>query len=77
MPRWFHRFYAWLFGYFWLPCPICKEYFGGHEWPLGSNWWIEPGRGYGVCKNCTAEANRRNAESGFPQWKNLPNISIK
>jgi hypothetical protein len=19
-------------GYFWLPCPICREMFGGHEW---------------------------------------------
>lgn len=29
--RWFHKFYAKTFGYFWLPCPICGEYFGGHE----------------------------------------------
>lgn len=26
-----HRLYAWLFGYFWLPCPICGRMFGGHE----------------------------------------------
>jgi hypothetical protein len=23
--------YAWLFGYFWLPCPLCGRYFGGHQ----------------------------------------------
>lgn len=20
-------------GYFWLPCPLCGQMFGGHEWP--------------------------------------------
>lgn len=30
-PRWFHRVWAWLFGYFWLPCPDCGRMFGGHE----------------------------------------------
>jgi hypothetical protein len=29
--RFFHRLYAYLFGYFWLPCPICGQRFGGHE----------------------------------------------
>ena len=29
--RRYHQLHAWLFGYFWLPCPICEEYFGGHE----------------------------------------------
>ena len=31
LPRWMHKMYAKVFGYFWLPCPICGEYFGGHE----------------------------------------------
>ena len=30
--RRFHRYYANAFGYFWLPCPICGENYGGHEW---------------------------------------------
>lgn len=30
--RWKHRLYADTFGYFWKPCPICTEPFGGHEW---------------------------------------------
>lgn len=29
--RFLNRVYAFVFGYFWLTCPICKEYFGGHE----------------------------------------------
>ena len=25
------KLYADFFGYFWLPCPICGKFFGGHE----------------------------------------------
>ena len=31
MPRWVHKAYARANGYFWLPCPRCGHYFGGHE----------------------------------------------
>lgn len=31
IPRVLHRVYAYLNGYFRLPCPLCGEYFGGHE----------------------------------------------
>lgn len=31
MPRFLHRIYAAVMGYFWLPCPLCGEFFGGHE----------------------------------------------
>ena len=31
-PRWTHRLYAHLFGYFWTSCPTCGREFGGHEW---------------------------------------------
>ena len=31
LPRWTHRVYARLLGYFWLPCPQCGRMFGGHE----------------------------------------------
>jgi hypothetical protein len=31
MPRSWHRFYAWVMNYFWLPCQVCGEMFGGHE----------------------------------------------
>lgn len=26
-----NRLWAWLNGYFWLRCPACGEWFGGHE----------------------------------------------
>ncbi len=32
LPRWMHRLRAWAGGYFWLPCPLCRRPFGGHEW---------------------------------------------
>jgi len=31
MPRWMHRAWARIGGYFWLPCPECGRMFGGHE----------------------------------------------
>lgn len=31
LPRCVHRAWAALAGYFWMPCPICGRYFGGHE----------------------------------------------
>ena len=30
LPIWIHYWYARIFGYFWLPCPICGKMFGGH-----------------------------------------------
>lgn len=52
-PRWLHRLYARLRGYFWLPCPLCGEMTGGHEWrdtlPLGG------GRGRATCPRCPVE----------------------
>ena len=62
LPRWIHRRYAELLGYFWLPCPLCGRLSGGHEWD-GFNPRAsmpvpgEPNRYRGVCPSCT----RRNA----------------
>jgi len=55
-PRFLHRAYALLRGYFWLPCPMCGKKFGGHEWRtvnasipiMGS-----PGKGRGICQRCS------------------------
>ncbi len=57
LPRFLHRFYAVLMGYFWLPCPICGEYFGGHEW---TNWQEVPdpnslGNELCICDACAAK----------------------
>lgn len=53
-PRFLHRIYAWLNCYFWLPCDLCDEYFGGHEWTdrhvsISAN---DFGISTGVCTKC-------------------------
>lgn len=30
-PRWLAKFLAWIGRYFWIPCPICRQYFAGFE----------------------------------------------
>lgn len=66
--RWLNQRYAQLHGYFWLPCPVCGQRFGGHEWRREIN--KEFGRGYhitdiptpgsgptvgtGICPDCIA-----------------------
>lgn len=62
-----HQLYAALCGYFWLPCPLCSQEFGGHEWrdidgkssviteTVGKDGLRETG--FGICPDCT-EAGR-------------------
>lgn len=52
--RFYNMVYAFIFAYFWLPCPRCGEYFGGHEWNLNDpNQSIYNNHtGYAICKNC-------------------------
>lgn len=70
MMRLAHKLYANLFGYFWLPCPVCGEHFGGHEVSAFSGAVIvekEDGpHAYCVCSknSCQEEAKRR---SGMPR----------
>ena len=47
-------------GLFWLPCPLCKKNFGGHEWKesIGDAF-----RGEGVCPKCVGEAKKINKEN--------------
>jgi len=56
-----HEFYARTHRYFWLPCPLCGEEFGGHEWQdidgKPSAIFREPeapNKGTGICPKCTA-----------------------
>ncbi|HUT59316.1 MAG TPA: hypothetical protein VNA25_15815 [Phycisphaerae bacterium] len=66
-PRWWWRFrwlswlYAYLFHYFWLPCPICGRQFGGHEWLPDHALMLSLHKGIAVCPNCGDEAKRRNS----------------
>lgn len=63
--------YAREHGYFWLPCPLCGEQFGGHEWggPPGYEHTIpdpdDPMLGHGICPACTM-AGRGNEAWGIP-----------
>lgn len=54
LPRWFHRWYAHHFGYFWIVCRYCGQYFGGHEsgeLPLV----MEPGLYRTPCRRCARD----------------------
>ncbi len=63
LPRWMHRLYAGLGGYFWLPCPLCGRFFGGHEWRLPHQTWFESiGSGRPVCPGCAGSAVVRQRE---------------
>ncbi len=67
-PRFIARFFAWLLGYFWLPCPVCKEPFAGFECsPPSAGVIVEEADGqhmYGVClkPGCMAEGQRQRAQ---------------
>jgi hypothetical protein len=57
----FKKLYAYLFGYFWLPCDLCGEYFGGFEWVhygVSSIYEGEyKGLAKGICPKCTSILN--------------------
>ena len=67
MTRYFHRMYAKIFGYFWVPCPICGEPFGGHEIrDIKTAHVVIDGKSWNVCPkdSCNSEAISRN----IGQW---------
>jgi hypothetical protein len=69
-----HRLYAALRGYFWEPCPLCGQHFGGHEWKdrVGKPSTIPapdgtPGHFAGICPDCT-RAGRGQPEPETVIW---------
>lgn len=53
LPRWMHHLWAVMWGFFWLPCPVCTRPFGGHEtngW--GHTLWLRDGSGKMTCPRC-------------------------
>jgi hypothetical protein len=52
-PRWLHREYARVAGYFWLPCSRCNRMFGGHE--TGGTDWVTDARGWCTCWRCPTD----------------------
>ena len=55
--RLLNRIYAFLGGYFWLPCPVCGENFGGHEASFNAVL-VDDGTARCVCykESCNHEA---------------------
>jgi len=81
LPRKLHKLYANLFGYFWLPCPICGCKFGGHEWNSDYCLWMTDGHGTGVCDECgkyllKIERKYENLREYYPMWKGNTQIDI-
>lgn len=73
----FHKLYANTFGYFWLPCPICDELFGGHE-ASGIHLMSTLSSGQSVCPNCEDEAKNRNKDVfGVYELKDVPRLHYR
>lgn len=63
LPRWCHQLYAYVMGYFWIPCPICRRPFGGHEW--AATLYTSQFTGRGVCQSCVGAAQHYNRINGY------------
>ena len=55
-PRFINQFYAFVCGYFWLPCPLCGRMYGGHECTESVPTTIHSGKM--VCSLCSEEARQ-------------------
>jgi hypothetical protein len=56
--RTLNKLYAAVAGYFWVACPLCNQYFGGHEWRgiHGHSSTVRNSSGVsesGICPDCT------------------------
>lgn len=75
-PRFLARFFAWFAGYFWLPCPVCKEPFAGFEALPGAGCVIvteaDGDHMYSVCPKpaCQAEGERNRMDYMQRHWNN-------
>ena len=70
-PRFAARFWAWLNGYFWLPCDVCGESFAGFEHVWGVPAMCDDGRTYGVCPKPSCQKCTQEAWPDFPMGKPL------
>lgn len=66
-PRWFAHLWAWMLGYFWIPCKVCGRPFGGQE-----TGWIalpseKPGVQWSICRarRCQDAARAIEEERGI------------
>lgn len=68
LPRWIHQLYAWVNGYYWLPCPRCGRWTGGHEGGCSRDpcaVMVDATSGQIVCQDCCqgAEAHEAAADA--------------
>lgn len=60
-----HRWYAFVFGYAWGPCPLCGREFGGHQWKDRkgkiSRIPVTPGTFRAICPACTIAGKGRES----------------
>lgn len=68
--RLYNHLYALFNRYFWLPCPLCGKYFGGHEWKSGNDIYHGNGSGEGVCPDCGEKAKAIN-KANYPNEYNI------
>jgi len=72
--RLLNKLFANLFGYFWLTCPNCGKYFGGHEInfsPFGKVKLVKSSDGYYhsmcVCPDCEKDTSFKG-DFGKTPW---------
>lgn len=53
-----HHAWAYVAGYFWTPCPVCGEDFGGHEWRDRRHTIWKGSRGVATCPKCPVDSPR-------------------
>ena len=60
-PRWLNKLVAGVCGYYWIPCPLCGNYYAGYEW-IGETLMETDRSGTGVCykQECQNKTKRHN-----------------
>jgi hypothetical protein len=71
--RLYNRLKAHVLGYFWLPCPLCRQMFGGHE--TGTTLYTGPHEGVCVCPDCASRATELN-EQHFKEWETQGALNV-
>lgn len=72
-----HKLYAKFMGYFWLPCELCGEKFGGHEWRRYDGKSDCLANGMGICPSCTKKGLGENPPPELVQFKEMTLAQFK
>lgn len=68
VPRFVHKAWARAWGYFWLPCPLCRRMFGGHEHGIECLWHTKS-TGTLVCRDCAPMAEYLNSQMEYAEFR--------